>query len=122
MENKNLGELAKENPDKTYKELTETQENSRPKQEVPVIKKDHKEIDYHRYWKDMYEKEHKLRQEVEGELTIVKTITVDSSPEMRDAKKEITKLKKEICELRQDNRRLAHEVEDKVNRMRKSGL
>jgi len=88
MENKTLHELAKENPDKTYRELTEIQENSRPKQEVPVIKKDH----------------------------------VDSSPEMRDAKKEITKLKKEICELRQDNRRLAHEVEDKVNRMRKSGL
>ena len=88
MENKTLHELAKENPDKTYRELTEMQENSRPKQEVPVIKKDH----------------------------------VDSSPEMRDAKKEITKLKKEICELRQDNRRLAHEVEDKVNRMRKSGL
>jgi predicted nucleic acid-binding Zn-ribbon protein len=88
MENKTIHELAKENPDKTYSELTEMQENSRPKQEVPVIKKDH----------------------------------VDSSPEMRDAKKEITKLKKEICELRQDNRRLAHEVEDKVNRMRKSGL
>ena len=81
MENKTLHELAKENPDKTYRELTEMQENSRPKQEVPVIKKDH----------------------------------VDSSSE-------ITKLKKEICELRQDNRRLAHEVEDKVNRMRKSGL
>ena len=122
MENKTLGELAKENPDKTYRELTEMQENSRPKQEVPVIKKNHKEIDYHRYWKDMYEKEHKLRQEVEGELTIVKTITIDSSPEMRDSKIEITKLKKEICELRQDNRRLAYEVEDKVNRMRKSGF
>ena len=122
MENKTLGELAKENPDKTYRELTEMQENSRPKQEVPVIKKNHKEIDYHRYWKDMYEKEHKLRQEVEGELTIVKTITIDSSPEMRDSKIEITKLKKEICELRQDNRRLAYEVEDKINRMRKSGF
>ena len=122
MVDKTLHELAKENPNKTYRELTEMQENSRLKQETPVIKKDHKEIDYHRYWKDMYEKEHKLRQEVEGELTIVKTITVDSSPEMRDAKREITKLKKEICELRQDNRRLAHEVEDKVNRMRKSGM
>jgi len=88
MDNKTLGEFAKENPDKTYRELVEMQENWRPKQEVPVIKKDH----------------------------------VDSSPEMRDAKKEIIKLKKEICELRQDNRRLAHEVEDKVNRMRKSGL
>ena len=73
-------------------------------------------------WEEMYKKEHKLRQEAEGELTIVKTITIDSSPEMREAKKEITELKKEICELRQDNRRLAHEIEDRVNKMRKAGM
>ena len=73
-------------------------------------------------WKEKYEKEHKLRQEAEGELTIVKTITIDSSPEMREAKKENTELKKEICELRQDNRRLAHEIEDRVNKMRKAGM
>ena len=36
--------------------------------------------------------------------------------------KEITELKKEICELRQDNRRLAHEIEDRVNKMRKAGM
>ena len=75
-------------------------------------------------WEEMYKKEHKLRQEVEGELTIVKTITIDSSPEMREAKKEITELKKELCELRQDNRRLAHQVEerDKLDEMRKAGM
>ena len=73
-------------------------------------------------WEEMYKKEHKLRQEVEGELTIVKTITIDSSPEMRDAKKENAKLKKEICELRQDNRRLSKQVEDSVDRMRKAGV
>ena len=73
-------------------------------------------------WEEMYKKEHKLRQEVEGELTIVKTITIDSSPEMREAKKEITELKKELCELRQDNRRLSKQVEDSVDRMRKAGL
>ena len=73
-------------------------------------------------WKEKYEKEHKLRQEAEGELTIVKTITIDSSPEMREAKKENTKLKKEICELRQDNRRLSKQVEDSVDRMRKAGI
>ena len=27
-----------------------------------------KEIDYHRYWKDMYEKERKLHQDTEGRL------------------------------------------------------
>ena len=36
--------------------------------------------------------------------------------------KEITNLKKEICELRQDNRKLSHQVDDSINRMRKAGL
>ena len=36
--------------------------------------------------------------------------------------KEIIKLKKEICDLRQYNRKLAHEVEDRVNKMRKAGM
>ena len=128
MENKTLGELAKEYPDKTYKELTVIQEDARLKGEAEVAKEKEgvkkyktKEIDYHRYWKNMYEKEHKLRQEAEGETTIVKGIGMNS-PEIKDSKKEITKLKKEICELRQDNRRLAYEVEDKINRMRKSGF
>jgi len=34
-----------------------------------------KEIDYHRYWKDMYEEEHKLRQEAEKELADLKKKT-----------------------------------------------
>jgi len=128
MENKTLGELAKEYPNKTYKELTVIQEDARLKGEAEVAKEKEgvkkyktKEIDYHRYWKNMYEKERKLRQEAEGETTIVKGIGMNS-PEIKDSKIEIIKLKKEICELRQDNRRLAHEVEDKVNRMRKAGL
>ena len=128
MENKTLHELAKEYPNKTYNELTVIQEDARLKGEAEVAKEKEgvkkyktKEIDYHRYWKNMYEKEHKLRQEAEGETTIVKGIGMNS-PEIKDSKIEITKLKKEICELRQDNRRLAYEVEDKINRMRKSGF
>jgi len=116
MENKTLGELAKEYPNKTYKELTVIQEDARLKGEAEVAKEKEgvkkyktKEIDYHRYWKNMYEKERKLRQEAEGETTIVKGIGMNS-PEIKDSKIEIIKLKKEICELRQDNRRLAHEV------------
>jgi hypothetical protein len=63
---------------------------------------------------EMYKKEHRLRQEAEGELSIVKGIGMNSP--------EAIKLKKEICELRQDNRRLAHEIEDRVNKMRKAGM
>ena len=73
-------------------------------------------------WEEKYNKEHKLRQEAEGELTIVKTITIDSSPEMRAAKKENQRLKKEICELRNDNRKLSYQIEDRINQLRKAGM
>ena len=53
------------------------------------------EIDYHRYWKDMYEKEHKLRQEAEGETTIVKGIGANS-PEMKALKLEVEALKQQL--------------------------
>ena len=80
-----------------------------------------KEIDYHRYWKDMYEKEYKLRQEVEGEITIIKGIG-NTSPEMEALKQKNQELKKEICELRNDNRQLSEQIEDQVARARKAGM
>ena len=58
-----------------------------------------KEIDYHRYWKEMYQKEHKLRQEAENEMVLIKGITVTNSPELRAAKKEINDLKNKIADL-----------------------
>ena len=65
-----------------------------------------------------YEKEIKeLKDRVnaaETETALIKA-TGMNSPEM-------IAVKKEVCELRQDNRRLAHEVEDKVNRIRKAGM
>ena len=44
-------------------------------------------------WEEEYKKEHKLRQEAEGELTIVKGISVHMSPEMRDANAKIKELR-----------------------------
>ena len=119
-------------------------------------------------WEEKYEKEHKLRQEAEGELTIVKTITIDSSPEMREAKKQIKdlqnslerfkkennecynriadlteslkskdyfkdpdykflvdenhRLEQQYLEVMADNKRLAQQVEDKIDKLRKSGM
>ena len=60
------------------------------------------EIDYHRYWKDMYEKEKKKRQEAEGELTIIKGIG-NSSPEMKALKKEIEELKADLARAKEDH-------------------
>ena len=76
-------------------------------------------------------------QEAEGELSIVKTITIDSSPEMRDAKKEIEELKKKVRSLKwikdhdyiflvDENKKLHEEIkklkEGSVERARKAGL
>ena len=94
MVKKTLHELAQEFPDKTYSELEKYRDADRREEAQQILIKQENE---------------ELKEE-------------QQSPEVVDAKKEITKLKKEICELRQDNRKLAHEVEDRVNRMRKAGM
>ena len=72
-----------------------------------------KEIDYHRYWKDMYEKEHKLRQEAEGETTIVKGIG-QNSPEMKAAKQKIEDLQNELDRTKKENNNLYTRVADSL--------
>ena len=99
-----------------------------------------KEIDYHRYWKDMYEKEHKLRQEAEGELTILKGIETNRVKEAQDSlsnalevneshqklngklQSRITELEQENLELYADNKKISQQVEDQVERARKAGM
>ena len=133
---KTLGELAKENPDKTYNELTKIQEDVRLEKEAKgvcvtaALKKDiegptvfdeerkkfKKEIDYHRYWKDMYEREHKLRQEAQGETTIVKGIGMNS-PEMKEAEHRIKELENSLSialEINENQQRWVRKVEDKL--------
>ena len=138
---KKLGELAKEYPDKTYNELDSMLHAGEPKKGVCItgaLKKDlskGKEIDYHRYWKDMYEKEHKLRQEAEGEMTIVKGIG-ENSPEMKALRSRVKeleeineshqryngKLQERLKEVEVDNKKMALQIEDKINQMRRSGM
>jgi hypothetical protein len=159
---KTLHELAKEFPEKTYRELEKYREEDRqqeagtcimgemrkdrektfepgPEEQIEVLKK---ELDLERECSQAgYLENKKLlkrAQEAEGELTIVKTITIDSSPEMRDAKKEIEELKKKVRSLKwikdhdyiflvDENKKLHAEIkklkeETSVERARKAGL
>ena len=153
QDNPTLFEIMKEDPDITYNEATKVQEDLRLKKEgvciTGALKKDlskGKEIDYHRYWKDMYEKERKLRQEAQGETTIVKGIGMNS-PEMKDAQHRIKeldnslsialeinekhqryngKLQTRVTDLEEDNKKLTKQINDHIkNRediIRKAGL
>jgi phosphoglycerate-specific signal transduction histidine kinase len=77
----------------------------------------------------------KRAQEAEGENTIIKGIG-NSSPEMKALQAEVKeaqeinklhqelngKLQGELTEIKEDNKKLAHQIEDKVNSMRRSGM
>ena len=105
-------------------------------------------------WKEKYEKEHKLRQEAENEMVLIKGITITNSPELRAANNEINDLKNKIADFEEtlqsrdytrqhdyqflidenrkleeernmltiDNKKLAQQIDDQVDRLRKSGL
>ena len=120
-------------------------------------------------WEEKYEKEHKLRQEAEGELTILKGIETNrvkeaqaKSSQLQDElnrvnkekndlfiriaelietnEKEVKnlnwikehdyiflidenkKLHKEVKELKEDNKKLAQEIGDRIARVRAAGL
>ena len=70
---------------------------------------------------EMWREEKKRREEVEGENTIIKGIG-QNSPEMKALRKENEELRKEMDELRADNKKLAKEINDRVDRLRKAGL
>jgi hypothetical protein len=153
QDNPTLFEIMKDDPNITYNEATKVQEDLRLKKEgvgiTGALKKDlskGKEIDYHRYWKDMYEKEHKLRQEAQGETTIVKGIGMNS-PEMKEAQHRIKeldnslsialeineshqryngKLQTRVTDLEEDNKKLTKQINDHIksreDKIRKAGM
>jgi len=108
---KTMHELAKEFPEKTYRELEKYRDADRQEeaqriitqQENEELKADQgKEIDYHRYWK-------KRAEEAEGELSIIKGIG-NSSPEMRDAKAKIKELQSNLDRIKKENNNLYNRI------------
>ena len=108
MVKKTMHELAKEFPEKTYKELEKYRDADRQEEARQIFTQQENE---------------ELMEEQKG-VCITAALKKDRSyPDLTEVLAvENDKLKKEICELRQDNRKLAHEVEDRVNKMRKAGM
>ena len=82
-------------------------------------------------------------QELENEMILIKGITVNNAPEMREAKKKIAELEESLAnalevneshqklngrlqerltEVEEDNKKLAQQIDNSVNRMRKAGV
>ena len=74
--------------------------------------KSKKEIDYHRYWQ-------KRAEEAEDKL---KSRDYTKQHDYKFLVDENKKLHKEVDELKQDNKRLAYHIEDRINRTRKAGM
>ena len=71
------------------------------------------EIDY----KEKYEKEHKRRQEAEGELAIIKATTVLNSPEMREMKTKLSETEVVLNGTKRIVREMQRETSDMFQRI-----
>ena len=126
---KTLHELAKEFPEKTYRELEKYRDADRQEEAQQIFtQQENEELKDNQIkegWKDKYDLEHRLRQEAEGETTIVKAIG-QNSPEMKAAKLKIEELQKSMDRLRKENselyNRIADLTESPLQKARESGL
>ena len=137
---KTLHELAKEFPNKTYRELEKYREEDRQQEAGVCImgeaRKDREESNWFPdgvTFQEKYEKERKLRQEVEGELSILKGIETSRVKEAQDAlanaleineshQKLNGKLQERLTEVEEENKKMHDHLSKKIEGARKAGL
>ena len=127
---KTIHELAKEFPNRTYKELEKYRNADRQEEAQQIITQEEneelkadqgKEIDYHRYWK-------KRAEEAEGELSILKGIETNRVKEAQargdQLQEELDRVKRENNDLHNKVAALLAEVDPalKIQKTRESGL
>ena len=126
---KTLHELAKEFPDRTYRELELYRDADRQEEAQRIITQQEneelKDNQIKESWKDKYDLEHRLRQEAETETILIKGIGINS-PEMKAAKQKIEELQKELDRVKKENNdlynRIAKLTEKDLQKVRESGL
>ena len=128
---KTIHELAKEFPNKTYRELEKYRDADRKEEAQQIITQQEneelKDNQIKESWKDKYDLEHRLRQEAETETILIKGIGMNS-PEMKAAKQKIEELQKELNRIKKENNDLYNRIADltdpaiRVQKARESGL
>ena len=122
---KTIHELMKEHPDKSYREMEKYRNEDRQQEAGACImgemKKDREELS----WQEKYNKEHKLRQEAEGELTILKGIETNRVKEAQAAlanalevneshQKMNGKLQERLTELEEEHKKLQDHLNKRI--------
>ena len=119
---KTIHELVKEFPDKSYRQLEIYRDADRKEEAQRIItQQENEELTESQQkqeelepiegvdWEELYKKEHRLRQEAEGETTIVKGIG-QNSPEMKAVKQKIKELQDELDRIKKENNDLYNRV------------
>ena len=124
---KTLHELAKELPNKTYRELEKYRDADRNEEAQQIyMQQENEELK----WEQKYQKEHKLRQEAETETILVKGIGMNS-PEMKEAQAKLGYLQDELDRVKRENNDLHNKVAalldavdpaERIKKARESGL
>ena len=133
---KTIYELAKEHPDKNYRELEKYRDADRQEEEksIPLTEsqKSQEELEpirkgvcitaslkKDRSYPDLTEVLATENDKLKKEIKNLKWIKDQDYIFLVDENK---KLHKEVKELKGDNKKLSHQIEDRINNMRKSGM
>ena len=124
---KTMHELAKEFPDKTYRELEIYKDADRQQEahQIPLSESQQSQEDLEPIEKGICiagearkDREDSPKEKIkELEEALANALAVNESHQKLNGK-----LQQRVTELEEDNKKLAHEIEDRVHKMRKSGL
>jgi hypothetical protein len=124
---KTMHELAKEFPDKTYRELETYRDADRQEeaQQIPLTESQQSQEDLEPIEKGVCvagearkDREESPKEKIkELEEALANALAINESHQKLNGR-----LRERVTELEEDNKKLAHEIEDRVHKMRKSGL
>ena len=124
---KTMHQLAREFPDKTYRELETYRDADRQEeaQQIPLTESQQSQENLEPIEKGVCvagearkDREESPKEKIkELEEALANALAVNESHQKLNGK-----LQQRVTELEEDNKKLAHEIEDRVHKMRKSGL
>ena len=123
---KTMHELAKEFPNKTYRELEKYREADRQEEaaQIPITEsqKLQEELEPIKKGTCTIGEARKDREGMNPKIKELEEALANALAVNESHQKFNGKLQERVTELEEDNKKLSHQIEDRVNKMRKSGM